>query len=154
MGPDARRTPHREAPVRSSTKTNVLLARLDVVAKHPREAAADVPGLVVARANVTFETIGRASASGVLARSRSVESSVCVDDGLQVAEFVQELHPLDAELDLGGDDLRRAAVTGDRGSARDFGRGFSMSALLLATSAVPSAEEARGDARALNASST
>ena len=30
--------------------------RLDVVAKHPREAAADVPGLVVARANVTFET--------------------------------------------------------------------------------------------------
>ena len=135
-----------EGPARTST-TKSPPRRLDVVAKHPRDAAADVPGLV-ARANVTFETVGDLSA--VLARSCVHRPFAC---RRLVAGFVREFHPLDAELDLGGDDPPPGGGHRGRGSARDFGRGLSRRAF-LATSAVPSAEEARGDARAPSAPST
>ena len=98
--------------------------RLDVVAKHPRDAAADVPGLVVARANVTFETIRRASASAVLARSR-VESSVRVTTVSKLPNLSKSFIRSTPSLTSAATTLRRAAVTGDRGSARDFGRGLS-----------------------------
>jgi hypothetical protein len=93
------------------------LSRLDAVAKHPRDAAADVPGLV-ARANVTFETVGDLSA--VLARSR-VDSSVFAPTPDLSKSFIRSTSSLTSAATT----FRRAAVTGDRGSARDFGRGLS-----------------------------
>ena len=92
--------------------------RLDVVAKHPRDAAADVPGLV-ARANVTFETVGDLSA--VLARSFRVDSSVFAPTPDLSKSFIRSTPSLTSAATT----FRRAAVTGDRGSARDFGRGLS-----------------------------
>ena len=96
--------------------------RLDVVAKHPRDAAADVPGLV-ARANVTFETVGDLSA--VLARSVPSITSVRSPTRASSPDLSESFIRSTPSLTSAATTLRRAAVTGDGGSARDLGRGLS-----------------------------